>query len=314
MNMPRLALLVGAILTCAGQARAAKDAEMLAALARQDIRVASAGFRLAAANVDRCNMRMPATGLLLHSITQYQGDWRKVAQDQFGEISLVSIEGVVTQSPAAVAGLRTGDAILAINGSVLEAMPGDSTKPTAARDRAEDALVLLPVAGKIGLLIRRGGATSAVVLTPSVACMARFEVVAGSARFARSDGHLIQVGQALAADASDADLAVIVAHELAHSILGHRAKLAELEHASDRAARKRYDTFARQFESEADRLSVHLLAAAGYDPLSAPAFMRRFGKQFDARVRKGSLHAKAEERASEMDDEIALMTGAKSSP
>ncbi|MFM5895801.1 MAG: PDZ domain-containing protein [Novosphingobium sp.] len=314
MNLRHLGLFAAALLSCANGAKAANEAETLAALARQDFRVASVGFRLAVANVDRCSTQMPATGLLLHSIAQYQGEWRKVAQDQFGEIDLVSIEGVVAQSPAAIADLRRGDAILAINGSVVATTPDAAAKPTAFRDRAENSLVTLPATMRIALSIRRDGATSEVALTPVAACLTRFEVVAGSGRFARSDGRLIQVGQALAADASDADLAVIVAHELAHSILGHRSRLVALEQAKDRSTRKKYDAMARQFESEADRLSVHLLAAAGFDPRSAPAFMRRSGKQFDGHVRKGSLHAKAEQRASEMDDEIALMTGAKSSP
>lgn len=307
MNLGRIILLMALLLTPADAFAATGKAETLAALARQDLRLASTGYRLSVANSQRCSALMPATGLLLHSIAQYQGDWREAALDQFGAIGPISIEGVVTQSPASAAGLQRGDEILAVNGTVLDTIPSDPRVPTALRDRTEDWLVSLPPANRISLRVRANGAVRDVDLNPAPACLARFEVVAGTARLARSDGHLIQVGQALAAEASDADLAVIVAHELAHSILGHRAKLAEIERDKDRSARRRYETLARQFESDADRLSVHLLASAGYDPKSAPAFMRRFGKQFDVQVRRGSLHAKAEARARDMDDEIARM-------
>lgn len=312
MNLGRIFLLIGLLLPTANAFAAPGKTETLASLARQDLRLASTGYRLTVGNAQRCSAQMPATGLLLHSIAQYQGDWREPALAQFGPIGPISIEGVVPQSASSAIGLKSGDEILAVNGTVLDSIPADPKFPTALRDRTEDRLLALPPASPIKLRVRMNSVVREVELHPLAACLARFEVVAGATKLARSDGHLIQVGQALAEQADDADLAVIVAHELAHSILGHRAKLAELEQGKDRAARRRYETLARQFETDADRLSVHLLASAGYDPKSAPAFMRRFGKQFDGQVRRGSLHAKAEVRARDMDDEIARMAAGPS--
>jgi hypothetical protein len=285
-------------------ARPGGGEDALRELVRNDLRVAAAGLRLAVANVDRCSSRMPATGLVLHSLAQYRGKSRGVASRYFGDIEDLSVEGVVAQSPAALAGIRQGDALIAINGSRLEQAGASPREPTRARDLAEDRLNALPPGERIILTLRREGTTRDFAVMPIAACRSRFEMVAGSGMFAVSDGRVIQIGQGLVEAVSDTDLAAITAHELAHTILEHRSRLAEVERSRDRRSRERRRQLAREFEEQADRLSVHLLVAAGFDPRSAPGFMRRFGKSFDSPSAVG-IHASSEARAARMDDEIA---------
>lgn len=290
------------------EAQPDKRVAELERLRQDDSRLAVLGFRLVTANSARCARLMPGTGLILHSIDQYQGGWRAPAIRVFGALGGVSIAGVVTQSPAAQAGVEPGDELVAINGIRLEAAAAENPIATARRDRAEDLLVALPPQGPIRLSVVRSGQTRDLVLNPVAACQARFELVAGTARFARSDGRLIQLGQALAKTLSDAEMAFVLSHELAHSILDHRVRLAGLElRAPGSKADRQYLALARTFEDQADRLSVHLMAAAGFDPRAAPRFMRRYGTGFDTVSTRGGIHRPARERASLMEAEIASL-------
>jgi hypothetical protein len=313
-EIPRFLLLavavIGAFTATSGysQAESGQSEAVLERLKQDDLRVSALGFRLATANSARCARQMPGTGLILHSIDQYRGAWRAPAIRVFGAIGHVSIEGVVARSPAAQAGLAPGDELVAINGQQLEMATAVNKGATSRRDRAEDTLIALPVRDPIRLSVVRAGKTMDFVLRPVPACLARFELVVGSARFARSDGRLIQLGQELVRTLADEEIAFVLSHELAHSILDHRAQLAKLERQTPRkAAGKQRAILARDFEDQADRLAVRLLAQAGFDPSAAPRFMRRFGTSFDKVSVRGGIHRPARQRADLMEAEIAKL-------
>ena len=121
---------------------------------------------------------------------------------------------------------------------------------------------------------------------------------------ARSDGRVIQIDYGLAAAANDNQLAVIFAHELGHAVLEHRRRL-----GAAGVSKGFFGEFGkngklnRQAEIEADRMSVHLLADAGYDPRIAPAFWR---SPLGRRVGNGLsfVYPNAEARAKLLDGEI----------
>jgi predicted Zn-dependent protease len=130
-------------------------------------------------------------------------------------------------------------------------------------------------------------------------------VVAGRKIKAQSDGATIQLGQAFAASLTDEELAFAIAHELAHVALDHRAKLAAFElPAPNKESKRERARLAKLFEDEADLLSLHLLADAGWDPAIAPRFMRGKGRKFDGGSR---VHRKAPDRARLMEQEIGRM-------
>jgi predicted Zn-dependent protease len=99
------------------------------------------------------------------------------------------------------------------------------------------------------------------------------EVLADNNSTAHADGRVVQISYALAAQLSDTALAAVFAHELAHIALESRRRLSEAG-VPDGLGREfgRYRRLARQAEVEADLLSVHLLANAGFDPQIAPQF------------------------------------------
>lgn len=273
-----------------------------------DLRVATSGFRLVTAASPRCARQMPGTGLLLHSLSQYSAGTRAEVEALRAFPTAVAVADVVPGSPAARADLRAGDGIAAINGEPLPASAPPGSGSTALRDAAEDRLLALPPSAPIRLRIRRGEAWLETVLVPVPACATRIEVVAGSALKARSDGRIIQIGQAFAESLDDEGLAAALAHELAHTVLDHRRQLAPLEQAAPGPALRRQRTaLARQFEDEADLTSLDLLRLACWDPAIAPKFLRRTGVRFDPFLGGSGTHRSARERAARMDRAIPAL-------
>lgn len=299
--MLRYAMIPAAMLLLwpAGSASTAEPIRaVLLDLRAADSRVAAVGWRLSAANAARCPQLMAGTGLVIHSLGQYPpGEARAAALALQPGLAELSVLAVVPGSPAAVAGLAAGDAILAINGQRLAALPLRGTHPSAQRDAAEQELGALPVDAPVVLTLRRGTEVSEVTIAPRPACRTRIEVVAGNAIKARSNSEIIQIGQNFAAGLDDDGLATVIAHELAHIVLDHYRRLSAVDSGTTRKA------MARQFEDEADLLSLDLLADAGWDPAIAPRFLRRHAGHLDPHF-SGGAHRKARDRAARMEREL----------
>jgi len=90
----------------------------------------------------------------------------------------------------------------------------------------------------------------------------------------------------------------VVAHELAHNLLGHSAWL-------DRNGRGRRNV--RRTEREADRLMPWLLANAGYDPIYAQRFMEEWGPRHDGGLFRNRSHDGWDERAEFIAAELPLI-------
>ncbi len=130
----------------------------------------------------------------------------------------------------------------------------------------------------------------------------------GSGDKTQADGDIVQIGAAFLEDLADDDqLAAIVAHELAHNILKHRMRVAAAGGKTGFASEfGRSARLSRIVEDEADRLSVHLMRNAGYDPNAAVAFwQRQRGSLRD--LLSGGSHASAGQRANVLAGEIATL-------
>lgn len=307
MHSPiKIAAAIGLIVAIPAHAENTPVRQTLQNLSESDERVAGIGFRLMSANASRCSRLMPGTGMVLHSLLQYGGPVRADAARLWAFPSPVSIAVVVKGSPAERAGLRRGDGLVSIANRTLPSTAGPDANGRALRDEAEQALAVLPPAAPIKLTIRRDGKSEDFELQPVPVCRSRLEVVAGNSLKARSDGKIIQVGQAFIATMTDVEIAVILSHELAHTILDHREKLARLESGpQDRRTKAARMQLAREFEDQADLVGVELLAGAGWDPAAAPKFMRRHGRRFDPTFFGSNVHRSAEDRARRMERHIA---------
>ena len=279
-------------------------------LVQQDVRLAAVAERLLATNRELCRQEMPLTGMVLHSRDQYRAD---VAGGAFANGS-IAVAGVVPGSPAAVAAVRPGDGIAAIGDRPTGTMTRVGEAPL--RDSAFAALAEQAANPPLALILVRGGEEQALSLDAPAGCRALVEIRAANSLDARSDGRVIQVNYGLALAASDTELAVVFAHELGHLVLEHRRRLeqagVEKGFFGEFGRNQRLN---RQVEVEADRISVHLLANAGFDPAIAPAFWRsRLGRRVGGGLLVSSTYPSAEARAQLVEREIADYLGGGAAP
>ncbi|MGF1549936.1 MAG: M48 family metalloprotease [Sphingomonadaceae bacterium] len=274
------------ILLLANPALASPASEAPASFLRaEDHRVAKIAYRLAIAGKPFCPDHWPASGLLLHHLGDYEPEDRPVVTAQgLGEGP--AILSVIADGPAAAAGLRAGDVLLAVNSRRLPdpaaaaAIEDDGARRAAivAVERIlEDALR----DGPTELIVEREDKRLAVMLAPISACPLRI-------RLARSpqvngfvkDDYVIMTTAMLAYARSDDELAIVIGHELAHVILRHRERLAAEKSSGLRGALGGNAARIWRTEEEADRLGLMLAWAAGYDLGAAIPFWRRFYGDF----------------------------------
>lgn len=291
-----LAILLVTPATLLGQDQARWDA-----LERQDLRLLRVAERLQGSNLALCRSAMPLFGAILHSRDQYH---EAAAQARFAN-GYVALAAVLPGSPADLAGLERDDGILAINGI---ATPGLATNTNRhLREAAFTLLASQPANRAIDLQVLRADGVHELSLRAPAGCRALVEVLVGDGPTARSDGKIIQVQLDFIARVDDEQLAVVVAHELAHVVLEHRRRKEEAGIDNGLLAEfGRNQQANRQAEVEADRLSVHLLANAGYDPAIAPAFWRSpVGRELGG-LMPSFVYPSKEARAELLETEIAL--------
>jgi hypothetical protein len=254
-----------------------------------------------AANDRLCRQHMPVTGMVLHSSDQYRPG---VAGDAFAN-GPIAVEAVVPGSAADSAGVEAGDGLAAIGGVPTDTLAKQDEAPL--RDSAYAALSALAGQAEIAIAIRRAGQERTLRLPAPEGCRALVEILSTNAIGARSDGRVIQVNYGLAERADDSELAVVFAHEMGHLVLEHRRRLeaagVEKGFFGEFGKNRRLN---RQVELEADRIAVHLLANAGYDPAIAPAFWRtKLGRQAGGGLFRSTTYPSPEARAELAEREIA---------
>lgn len=254
----------------------------LEALAAKDLRVATVAYRLQTAALPLCTHRIGLPGLIVQDASQYREDLRPAMGALFNLTDLPAVTGVVPGGPAAAAGLHAGDQLVAMNGVSLAAIPARRTRRangsrfTAIANRLADAFARGPVT----LTLRRDGVTMVRRITGTPGCASLVQLDLAATRNAGADGHTVTVSQGLLDFLGDDDeLAVVLGHELAHDILGHREYLGRTGtgdglFAGIGANGKRI----RETEREADYYGLYLDAWAGYDVDAAVPFWQRMAR------------------------------------
>ncbi|TCP98793.1 hypothetical protein C8J46_104342 [Sphingomonas sp. PP-F2F-A104-K0414] len=273
------------------------------ALRVADLRLATIAYRLTTANAPLCDRLQPQIGMPIHALSQYAPAARATATAVFGFESLIGVEAVVAGAPADRAGIAANDSLVAIGETALPGLPAaNAPENAAARDRAEAAIAEAPLRQPLRLTVLRKGQRHAIAVTPVAGCRSRFEILLGSGLDASADGSVVQIGERFFEGYTDAEIAVVVSHELAHNILRHRSRLdAAKINRGLLAELGRNGRLIRETEDQADLLGIYLLANAGFDPMSAPKFWRDKGGAVDGGLFRSRTHASSKARANALE-------------
>lgn len=248
-----------------------------------DARVAAVAYRLAVGAAGQCAQSYPATGMLLHHLPEYDEAGRRIQIERYRLDRGPGVLTVLAGSPAARSGLAAGDVLLSVDGSPFP----DPAAMAAQRERrtwraqVQESEALLETAlrrGPVRLRVLREGREREVTLGSVPGCPLRIRLARDDQlnAFAK-DGYVVLTTRMLEFVRSDDELAIIIAHELAHELLDHEDRLEALKVPKGllrgfgkNAAR------VKATEVEADRLGLKLSWAAGYDPTAAIGFWDRF--------------------------------------
>jgi Zn-dependent protease with chaperone function len=312
-TLPALPALFAAAMAAPAMAAAPEPppaTSVHAQLAALEARVATVGFRLTTANAAWCPVQQPQLGWIWGDLRLYGAAQRDTARAAYGASAADApfIAAIAPGSPAAIAGLRVGDTVMAVAGQPIAASdPGD---PFARIADLESRIEALPPAATI--MIGRTDGQNVDVL-PLPGCASDFRVEPRDRLAGAANGRLVLISAGLAQyAANDDELAAAVAHELAHNILRHRARLDAA--GVDRGLMKQFGRSARLFrqtEAEADRLSVWLLAGAGYDPAAAARFWTRFGQRAGRPLFQAGTHPGWRDRVAALEAEAASIAAAR---
>ncbi|WP_374413536.1 PDZ domain-containing protein [Novosphingobium colocasiae] len=235
------------------------------ALRGQIVRLTEVGYRLNAAASPLCPRQAAATGITVDYIEAYPQASRALVSAELAMGGAPQVAAVAPGSPAQAAGVRAGDAILAIDGVTSTAMAAASPQPALLADQIEDRLAATPQGRRIALVLERDGAQVPVTIDPVQSCAARFLVKPEAGMNGFSDGINVALGSRLIAFArSDDEIAVVAGHELAHVVNAD----------GDAGGLNRR----RAMEDRADVLGTALARCAGYDVERGLDIWRRFRK------------------------------------
>ncbi|MDT0576982.1 M48 family metallopeptidase [Croceicoccus sp. F390] len=279
-----------------------REQQALQGIAMLDQRIATLAYRLATGSSASCSTRTFLPGFAIHHLSQYRGKYRAAAQQLFGLAADPVVLSVAADSSAQRAGLRSGDRVLAVDGQSLLPFASDSqSEAIGSAELVEEMEGRLDTAfadGEVSMTIARGDAVLTIPVMAQAGCSSRVYLNPSAKLNAYADGSNIIVTTAISTIVrDDSELAAVLAHELAHNILGHPARLDAIGRSGKQV---------RQTEIEADRLSVHLLYRAGFDPAAAVRLWSHVGPR-NRKLFPSHDHPDWRRRIAIITDEIARL-------
>ncbi len=284
-------------------------------------RLNNVAFKIKVANRQYCKAVAPQIGIYAattHSLPRkyhtFSGEALQV------DATYATVVTLADGSPAAVAGIKTGDKILTLDNEAV---------PAKKSDEWIDKWLAVHGAQPVTVMVRRDDKDEKHLVYPAVACA--IPVVLGTdANFNAFTDYrkiVIQSGILRAAE-NDSDLAVVIGHELAHVNMGHYGK--KLQNALLGAASgavidgglliggiytggtfmKHFEvagerTFSVDFEREADYVGAYYAARAGYDVSDATNIWRTMARESPDNIRANKTHPATPVRFVQMQKTIA---------
>ena len=264
-------------------------------------------FRIRVANHDDCKDQAWAQiGLHAGTVASLPRKYRSFSHEALSvSWTQATVLTVADTSPAAAAGIKPGDHLLTFNNQPV---------PRYATDRWIANFVRSNGTQPIEILVRRDGTDTMLSVTPVKACAIPTELVSESSVDAFMDGEKIVIYSSILRVArTDAQLALVVGHELAHADLGHLNKqlvntvigwaggtaidtgillggISTGGAFGKQFTRAGAQAFSVAFEREADYVGAYYAARAGYDLAGAEEVWRAMSLELPDSIRITTTH------------------------
>lgn len=261
-------------------------------------------------------------GPVPNSLLGLRESLRPIVRRVLGTDERLTFTEVVEGTPAHLAGIQAGDILLSIDGTLLP------TSKEANRLYFERLHAAAQSGATLALQLERKGATLSTQVAVERVCAMVALPIAVDAVSAHAAGRGVLVTRGMMRFANDRELAIVVAHEVAHIALGHtvRDKPAAAApagsssfetsgcvqcgggQANASAAAPEVSKLTQQArELDADAVGAYLAAAAGMPVFDAPNFWRRIAANYPAAIQSSILrtHPATPERFIELEKAVA---------
>lgn len=284
-------------------------------------RINNVAFRIKTANRQYCETISAQLGLIAVSVEGLPRKYRSFSSEALRiDQTHPTVVAIADGSPAAVAGIERGDQILTFDN---EALPAKRSNEWLARHLASRG------AAPVTVMVRRNDTDEPHTVHPVMACAIPVALASDPSPGAFTDYKkiVIQTG-ILRLTKTDADLATIVGHELAHVNMGHYGKKVQnallgalggavidgglivggiytdgtfARHLQAAGAR----AFSVEFEREADYVGAYYAARAGYDIAGAENIWRALAIEDPGNLRAAKTHPATPVRFVQMQKTVA---------
>jgi len=291
--------------------------ETLKSIAAMQERLDHVGAPLLIKNQDLCKkLARPLLGFTAKNKYSYSASLSAAAQQALGLGELLQVTNVMAGSGAARSGLQPGDALVSAGGKEM---------PQGANAEYDAPQILAPlIIGQpsIKLSVLRNGKSKTVSVPLTRACAFRIELGNADNVNTYADGRRIMVTRGMMNFVrSDAELAYVIAKEMAHNSLRQPDKL-----GSAAAARELINSLMPAYpysgsedktssikpmpsgmDTLADRLSLYMLARGAYSINGTAAFWQRLAQQVPESVHNGhtALHPATADRIAALEKTVA---------
>jgi beta-barrel assembly-enhancing protease len=295
---------------------ASAEQQALQAMVAMQDRLYRVAAPLLVNNTDLCKKNARnLLGFTAKNRYSYSNEFAGAAQKSLGLDDRLQVMGVLAGGGAARAGVRHGDVLLAVEDKNLP--KGES----AERDAASILAPMMSGRSSIALSVLRDGSRLSLNVPLTYACAFGIELGNTENVVAYSDGHRVLITRGMLNTVrSDDELAFVLAKEMAHNALSHSTKQrtsATTGGIIDNLTRIRPDMSAmsgmaglrpmpQDLDAMADKLSLYMLARAGYDIDQAIPFWQRMASQYPATVLNAytALHPSINYRVAAMEKTI----------
>ena len=238
----------------------------------------------------------PAMGFYFANKYAVPKDFHDAAVSLYDMGEPLQVTHVIPGSPAGKAGIQENDILVALNG---EKMPVGKTAVKEAVELMEDQL---KSGESVTLTVLRGETEKDFSLVPEDACDYPVFLNTSDQVNAMADGSKIIIARGMMRFAdNDQELGMVISHELAHNAMAHMKALKQnymlgsifdivamvyginTQGIFGKLGARRYS---KEFEAEADYVSLYIMARAGLPIDDAPQFWRRM-----ATAHPGSIEA-----------------------